>query len=90
MNLRLGRMDSWFRTNTQTYPSDASDEEWTFVAPYLALTTLDAKQRQHNLRKVFNGLRFIVKTGIQWRMMPNYLPPWYTLDHAWEIEDRIR
>jgi len=53
-----------------------SDEEWAFVAPYLTLMPLDAKQRQHDLREVFNALRFIVKTGMQWRFMPNDLPPW--------------
>ena len=58
------------------YPSDVSDEEWAFVAPYLTLLPLDAKQRQHDLREVFNALRFIVETGMQWRMMPNDLPPW--------------
>ncbi|HEX2923031.1 MAG TPA: IS5 family transposase [Chloroflexota bacterium] len=61
------------------YPSDVSDEEWAFVAPYLTLLPLDAAQRQHDLREVFNALRFIVKTGLQWRMMPNDLPPWYTV-----------
>lgn len=28
---------------------------------------------------MFNGLRYIVHTGMQWRMMPNDLPPWYTV-----------
>jgi transposase len=58
------------------YPSDVSDDEWAFVAPYLALIREDAPQRQHELREVFNGLRFIVKTGGQWRWMPHDLPPW--------------
>jgi len=58
------------------YPSDVSDEEWAFVVPYLTLLPLDAEQRKHDLREVFNALRFIVKTGMQWRMMPNDLPPW--------------
>lgn len=58
------------------YPSDVSDEEWAFVAPYLTLLPLDAGQRRHDLREVFNALRFIVKTSMQWRMMPNDLPPW--------------
>lgn len=58
------------------YPSDVSDEEWEFVAPYLALCRLDAEQRQYSLREVFNGLRYIVKTGNQWRFMPHDLPPW--------------
>lgn len=58
------------------YPSDVSDEEWRFVAPYLTLMTEEAPQREHDLREVFNGLRWIVRTGAQWRMMPHDLPPW--------------
>ena len=61
------------------YPSDVSDDEWAFVAPYLTLMKEDAPQRDHSLREVFNGLRYIVRTGMQWRMMPNDLPPWYTV-----------
>jgi transposase len=38
-------------------PSDVSDEEWSFVAPYLTLITQEAPQRQHQLREVFNALR---------------------------------
>jgi transposase len=58
------------------YPSDVSDEEWAFVAPYLALVREDAPQRNHELREVFNGLRWIVRTGSAWRYMPHDLPPW--------------
>lgn len=58
------------------YPSDVSDEEWGFVAPYLALLPEDVSQRKHALREVFNGLRYLVKTGVHWRMLPHDLPPW--------------
>lgn len=58
------------------YPSDVSDEEWTFVAPYLTLMHEGAPQREHDLREVFNGLRWIVRTGSPWRYLPNDLPPW--------------
>jgi transposase len=61
------------------YPSDVSDDEWTFVAPYLTLMTEDAPQRDHSLREVFNGLRWMVRTGASWRMMPHDLSPWYTI-----------
>jgi transposase len=61
------------------YPSDVNDDEWAFVAPYLTLMKEDAPQRDYELREVFNGLRWIVRTGAQWRMMPNDLPPWYTV-----------
>jgi transposase len=63
-------------TTRKPYPSDVSDEEWAFVAPYLALVREDAPQRTHELREVFNGLRWIVRTGSPWRYMPNDLPPW--------------
>jgi transposase len=62
--------------NRKPYPSDVSDEEWAFVAPYLALVREDAPQRDHDLREVFNGLRWVVRTGSAWRYMPHDLPPW--------------
>lgn len=58
------------------YSTDVSDEEWAFVAPYLALVREDAPQRTHDLREVFNGLRYVVKGGVTWRLVPNDLPPW--------------
>src|SRR5262249_393297 len=63
----------------KAYPSDVSDEEWALVAPYLTLMTEDAPQRDYPLREVFNGLRWIVRTGAQWRWMPHDLPPWYVV-----------
>lgn len=63
----------------KAYPSDVSDEEWAFVAPYLTLMTEDAPQRDYPLREVFNGLRYIVRGGNAWRMMPNDLPPWHVV-----------
>ena len=58
------------------YPTDVSDEEWHFVAPYLALVRADAPQRRHDLREAFNALRYLVKSGVPWRMLPTNFPPW--------------
>lgn len=66
-------MDTTPRT---PYPTDVADEEWTFLAPYLTLMRDDAPQRTYRLRELFNGLRFIARTGLQWRSMPHDLPPW--------------
>ena len=62
--------------NRKPYPTDVSDEEWAFVAPYLTLVRQDAPQRTHELREVFDALRWIVRTGSPWRYMPHDLPPW--------------
>ena len=58
------------------YPTDVSDDEWAFVAPYLSADAEDAPQRRHDLREVFNALRWIVRTGAPWRYLPGDLPPW--------------
>ncbi len=62
------------QSTRKPYPSDVSDEEWAFVAPYLVLLSEDASQRRYPLREVFNGLRYVVKTGTQWRMLPHDAP----------------
>ncbi|RIK52135.1 MAG: IS5/IS1182 family transposase, partial [Chloroflexi bacterium] len=61
------------------YPSDVSDEEWALVAPYLTLMSEEAPQREYLLREVLGGLRYIVRAGAPWRLMPNDLPPWHTV-----------
>ena len=59
-----------------SYPSDVSDEEWAFCVRYLTLMTEAAPQRVYPLREIFNALRYLVKMGGVWRMMPHDLPPW--------------
>lgn len=58
------------------YPSDVSDAEWQFVVPYLCLLPEDAGQRVHNLRDVFDALRWLVRSGAPWRYLPADFPPW--------------
>ncbi len=48
------------------YLSDVFAEERAFVAPYLTLTRLDAPQRQHDPREVFNTLRWTARTEAPW------------------------
>ena len=60
----------------KAYPTDVSDEEWAFVAPYLTLLREDATQRVYALRELFGALRYMVKAGCPWRLLPNDLPPW--------------
>src|ERR1019366_2613519 len=47
-----------------------------FVLPYLLLSREDSAHREHDLRAVFNGVRYIARTGNQWRFMPHDYPPW--------------
>lgn len=42
---------------------------------------LDPKERfrKYSLRSVFDGILYIVKTGVQWRMLPSDFAPWQTV-----------
>jgi transposase len=61
------------------YTSDVSDAEWAFCAPYLTLMKESAPQRAYPLRELFNALRWFVRAGCPWRILPNDLPPWQTI-----------
>jgi len=60
----------------KSYPSDVSDEEWAFCLRYLTLMSEEAPQRGYPLRELFDALRWFVRAGCPWRMMPHDLPPW--------------
>ena len=61
------------------YPSDVSDDEWAFVAPYLTLMREDAPQRDYSLRDIFDALRWLAHTGAQGRYLPGDFAPWPTV-----------
>lgn len=63
----------------QPYPSDCSDAEWEFAAPYLTLMTESAPQREYPLREVFNAVRYLVRSGCTWRFLPHEFPPYYVV-----------
>lgn len=66
-------MDSTPRTR---YSSDVTEDEWAFVLPYVTLMREDAPQRHHDLREIYNALRWMVSAGAPWRMLPTNFPPW--------------
>lgn len=63
----------------KAYPSDVSDEEWAFVAPYLCLMKEDAPQREHAPREMFNALRWMIRAGAPWRLLPTNFAPWQSV-----------
>ena len=67
------------RCTRARYPSDVSDEEWAFVEPFLTLIRADSPQREYDLREVYNGVRYVIRTGCPWRYLPHDLPPWWAV-----------
>lgn len=75
------------------YPSDLTDDEWEKTKHFFERPDPRGNKGLHEKRIIVNAIFYVVKGGIQWRMMPNDLPPWETVyDHfrrlckrgAWE------
>jgi transposase len=64
---------------TKRYPSDLTDEEWFAIEPYLPAPAVTGRKRRIDLREVLNAIRYMVRSGCKWRMLPIHFPPWQTV-----------
>lgn len=64
---------------TKRYPSDMTDEEWAALEPLLPQASRRGRRRTTELREVVNALRYMVRSGCEWRMLPAHFPPWQTV-----------
>ncbi|CAA7626700.1 hypothetical protein MTBSS4_680003 [Magnetospirillum sp. SS-4] len=64
---------------TKRYPSDLTDEEWGTLEPLLPQPSGRGRKRTTDLREVVNALRYMVRSGCEWRMLPVHFPPWQTV-----------
>ncbi len=51
------------------YPTDVKDEEWHLIAPLLPKQAKTGRPRKTDLRTVINALRYMVRSGCEWRML---------------------
>ncbi len=84
--------------NRQPYPSDLGDAEWETLAPLLPPPKPGGRPRSADLREVVNGILYVLRGGISWRMIPHDLPAWGTVwwyfrtwrnDGTWERIDEV-
>lgn len=61
------------------YPSDLSDQEWQAIEPLLPSPAITGRRRITDLREVLNAIRYLVRSGCEWRMLPVHFPPWQTV-----------
>ena len=82
------------------YPSDLTDKQWAEIEPLIPAAESGGRDREVNMREVLNGILYLVRGGVSWRMLPHDLPPWGTvhyyyrrfrLDGTWvKIHDTLR
>ena len=75
-----------YRREGLRYASDATDKEWTLIAPFLPPPNLIGRPREIELRAVVNAILYMAATGCQWRQLPKDFPPYSTVQsyfYAW-------
>jgi putative transposase len=73
-----GRMAK-IKQQLKRYPTDLSDGEWRLIEPLMPPASRRGRPRRTSLREVVNALRYLVRTGCGWEMLPHDFPPWQTV-----------
>jgi transposase len=79
----------------ERYPSDLTDAEWNLIQPFIPPAQRGGRPRQTDMREVMNAVRYVLRTGCQWRQLPKDFPPRSTVySYFWEwsrygVLDRI-
>jgi putative transposase len=63
----------------KVYPSALSNEEWQLIMPHLPTDNLLGRPREHSWRDIFDAIFYMLRTGCQWRYLPNEFPPWQSV-----------
>ena len=61
------------------YETDLTDAEWAVIAPHMPPPAKRGRPRDWTFREIMNGIFYILRGGIPWRLMPTDLPPWQTV-----------
>jgi transposase len=71
------------------YPSDLTEAQWAYLEPLLPAVRPGGRPRAHPLREIVDAMRYVLRTGCQWRALPHEYPPWQTVYHyfrAWRLD----
>ena len=63
----------------QRYPTDLTDDEWRVREPLIPPAKPGGRPRSVDVREIINALRYVLRSGGAWRLMPHDLPPWETV-----------
>ncbi len=84
--LDVDRAEPWpdgqDRQEDQAVPSDLTDEEWDAIASLMPKPGRRGRPREVEFREVINAVRYLVRSGCGWRMLPVHFGPWQTV-YGW-------
>ena len=63
------------------YPTDLTDAEWEVLEPLVPPVKPRGRPAKYSRREVVNAIRYVLRTGCAWRLLPHDLPPWQLVYH---------
>jgi putative transposase len=63
----------------RAYPTDLTDDEWRVLEPLIPPAKPGGRPRSADPREVLNGIRYLLRAGGAWRLLPHEFPPWPTV-----------
>ena len=67
------------------YPSDITREQFAIIEPILLVARKRTAPRKLELYEVFCAVLYLLKTGCQWRALPNDFPKWRSVHAYFQI-----
>ena len=71
--------------NRPPYPTDLTDAQWRKIELHLPPASRRGRPREHSLREMVNAIVYVVNTGVKWRAVPHYLPPWQSVYYYFRL-----
>ena len=68
-----------YARNRSDYASSTTDKEWERILPQLPKAKVRGRPRKHDLRRIVDGIFYLLQSGCQWDMLPKDFPPWQTV-----------
>jgi putative transposase len=59
----------------KVYPSDLTDKQWNLIKPHIPDAKEGGRPRTTDMRQVVNAIFYQLRTGCQWKYLPNDFPP---------------
>ncbi len=64
-----------------SYSTDLTATEWELLKPYVPEPKKGGRPVEYSRSEIVNAIRYLLRTGCAWRLLPHDFPPWGTVYH---------
>ena len=73
---------------SSAYSTDLTDTEWAIIEPFIPAPKSGGRPAVHERRELLDAIRYRLRAGCAWRLLPHDFPPWQTVYYYWRVWQR--